>query len=280
MIVLGLILVLLAAAAGTLLYLATRDLGAVPLAVAGFQGNARPLALLVSGAAVMLLLWLGLALIRASVRRKAKRRREAKETQRREETESRIRQEERARAAQPTPPVPAHRSDRSGPQAAGGAGAGAVPESRSARRHEDSAGRQDDTSPPLTDRTPGDAYGDRPTTDDPPAADDQPDTDDRRGDNPRGSDQRGDAQRGDDRRGDEQRGSDQLGDDGGGGDSRTGSSSDSPDSPADRRQPSEWTTADAGPGTSESRREQSSEEHGTGPRTIADRLMGRRGDRA
>jgi flagellar basal body-associated protein FliL len=98
-ILLGLILVLLAIAAGVLLFLATQSLSApVDLDAAGYQVGMTPLALLVTGAVVMLVFWLGLALIRGSVRRRRRPVREAKEAQRQAELEENIRADERSRA--------------------------------------------------------------------------------------------------------------------------------------------------------------------------------------
>lgn len=99
MILLGLILVLIAVAAAVLLFLATDTLMTpIDLEAAGFQVGMTPLALLIAGAAIMLLLWLGLAMIRGSVRRRSRPRREAKEAQRQAEFEENIRADERSRA--------------------------------------------------------------------------------------------------------------------------------------------------------------------------------------
>lgn len=123
MILLGLIIVLLAIAAGGLLYLATQNLtNPVDLEAGGYQVGATPLALLIAGAVVMLLLWLGLAMIRGSLRRKSRRRREAKEAQRQAENEERIREDERSRMAA-TAPTPAQRFAGPGVAAAGAADA-------------------------------------------------------------------------------------------------------------------------------------------------------------
>ena len=65
MIVLGLILVLLAVGAGVILFLTTDSLTTpVDLEFAGYSWGMTPLALLITGAAVLLILWLGLAMIR------------------------------------------------------------------------------------------------------------------------------------------------------------------------------------------------------------------------
>jgi hypothetical protein len=98
-ILLGLILVIIALAAAVLLFLATDTLTTpIDLEAVGFKVGMTPLALLIAGAAVMLLLWLGLALIRGSVRRRSRPRREAKEAQRQAEFEENIRADERSRA--------------------------------------------------------------------------------------------------------------------------------------------------------------------------------------
>ncbi len=149
MILLGLIIVLLAIAAGGLLYLATQNLtDPIDLSAGGYQVGATPLALLIAGAVVMLLLWLGLALIRGSLRRKTRRRREAKEAQRQAEHEERIREDERSRMAAAAP-TPAQRFAGPGVAAAGAASAASaagVPDTdRSTSRWEDaSRGRRDD----------------------------------------------------------------------------------------------------------------------------------------
>ncbi len=98
MILLGLILILIAAGAGVLLVMGAMDMTdsiqlAMPLDT---TLNVRPLGLLIAGAAVMFLLWLGFVMIRGSVRRKARRRREAKELEREEV----LRREEEAREAE------------------------------------------------------------------------------------------------------------------------------------------------------------------------------------
>ena len=71
MIVFGLILVLLAIVAGVLLFLGTESLGEpVDLDTMGIQVSMTPLALLIAGAVVMLLLWFGLGMIRGSAKRR------------------------------------------------------------------------------------------------------------------------------------------------------------------------------------------------------------------
>lgn len=99
MLVLGLLVVIVAVAAGVLLFLATQSLTTpVNLDAAGISVGMTPLALIIAGAVVLLLLWLGLALLRGSARRRARPRREAKEAQRQAEFEENIRADERNRA--------------------------------------------------------------------------------------------------------------------------------------------------------------------------------------
>ena len=101
MIVLGLILIVLAVAAGALLFIATQPVtNQVALEALGVQAKVIPLVLLIAGAAVMLLLWLGLVMVRGSVRRKARRRREAKELERHAQAEAEARRAAEARAAE------------------------------------------------------------------------------------------------------------------------------------------------------------------------------------
>lgn len=100
MIVLGLILIVLAVAAGALLFIATQPLtDQVPLEALGVQAKVIPLVLLIAGAAVMVLLWLGLVMVRGSVRRKARRRREAKELERQAQADAEARRAAEARTA-------------------------------------------------------------------------------------------------------------------------------------------------------------------------------------
>lgn len=108
MIVLGLILIVLAVAAGVLLFMATAPLtDPVELEALGVKAEVLPLALLVAGAAVLLLLWLGLVMIRGSVRRKTRRRREAKELERQAQAEAEARRDAEARAAEARTATPA-----------------------------------------------------------------------------------------------------------------------------------------------------------------------------
>ena len=99
MVLIGLLLVLVAIAAAVLLVMGALPLdNTVSLEPGIFKFELTPLALLIAGAAAMLLLWLGLAMIRASVKRRRRATREAKEAQRRAELEESIRADERARA--------------------------------------------------------------------------------------------------------------------------------------------------------------------------------------
>lgn len=98
MIVLGLILIVLAVAAGALLFIATQPLtDPVALEALGVQAKVLPLVLLIAGAAVLLLLWLGLVMVRGSVRRRARRRREAKELERQAQRDAEARRAAEAR---------------------------------------------------------------------------------------------------------------------------------------------------------------------------------------
>jgi hypothetical protein len=100
-IVLGLILIVLAVAAGALLFVAAQPLtDPVSLEALGVQAKVLPLVLLIAGAAVMVLLWLGLVMVRGSVRRKARRRRESKELALQAEREAEARRAAEARAAE------------------------------------------------------------------------------------------------------------------------------------------------------------------------------------
>lgn len=99
MIILGLILVLAAIAAGILLYEGTSQL-TDKVDIDTFVGtiNLPPLALIITGAAVISIFWLGWVLLRHGVKRGAKRRRTAKEEaalaeQRRVENERKVQEE-------------------------------------------------------------------------------------------------------------------------------------------------------------------------------------------
>ena len=99
MVLIGLLLVLVAIAAAVLLVMGALPLhNTVSLEPGIFKFELTPLALLIAGAAAMLLFWLGLGMIRASVKRRRRATREAKEAQRRAELEESIRADERTRA--------------------------------------------------------------------------------------------------------------------------------------------------------------------------------------
>lgn len=98
-IILGLILVLAAIAAGILLYEGTSALtDGVDIDLLGGTISLPPLALIITGAAVISVFWLGWALLRHGVKRGARRRREGKEEaalaeQRRVENERKVQEE-------------------------------------------------------------------------------------------------------------------------------------------------------------------------------------------
>jgi hypothetical protein len=97
--VLGLLLVALAGVAGAWLVLASQSITtSIDLKAWGFTVGLTPLTLIIVGAAVLLVLWLGLALIRGSLRRRRRPAREAKAAQRQAEVEENIRADERARS--------------------------------------------------------------------------------------------------------------------------------------------------------------------------------------
>lgn len=99
MVLLGVLLVLVAAGAAVWLVLGSQAITApVNLHTAGIKIGMTPLALLVAGAVILLVFWVGLALIRASVKRGRRPAREAREAQRQAEVEENIRADERSRA--------------------------------------------------------------------------------------------------------------------------------------------------------------------------------------
>ena len=99
MVLLGLLLILIAAGLAVWLVLGSQTLHTpINLNTPGFKIGMTPLAILVAGAVILLVFWLGLALIRGSVRRRRRPGRESKEEQRRAELEENIRADERARA--------------------------------------------------------------------------------------------------------------------------------------------------------------------------------------
>lgn len=85
MIILGLILIVLALAAALFLVLGTSALEPIPLEVLNQTYEMSPLALVISGAIAMTLLWWGWALIRMGTRRRVRKSREAKEAARQAE---------------------------------------------------------------------------------------------------------------------------------------------------------------------------------------------------
>lgn len=99
MIILGLILVLAAIAAGILLYEGTSALSdGVDIDLLGGTISLPPLALIITGAAVISVFWLGWVLLRHGFKRGARRRREGKEEaalaeQRRVENERKMQEE-------------------------------------------------------------------------------------------------------------------------------------------------------------------------------------------
>jgi membrane protein implicated in regulation of membrane protease activity len=98
-VLLGVLLVLVAAGAAVWLVLGSQAVTApVNLHTAGLKIGMTPLALLVTGAVILLVFWVGLALIRGSVKRRRRPAREAREAQRRAELEENIRADERSRA--------------------------------------------------------------------------------------------------------------------------------------------------------------------------------------
>ena len=99
MVLLGLLLIVLAAGAAVWLVLGSQSLTTpVDLSAGGAHVGLTPLALLIAGAAVLLVFGLGLAMIRGSVKRRRRPGREAKDAQRHAELEENIRADERTRA--------------------------------------------------------------------------------------------------------------------------------------------------------------------------------------
>jgi hypothetical protein len=98
-VVLGLLLVVLAVGSAVWLVLGTQSINdTIELTAMGVTIKVVPMGLLIAGAAIMLVLLLGLALVRASARRSRRPVREAKAAQRQAELEENIRADERARA--------------------------------------------------------------------------------------------------------------------------------------------------------------------------------------
>jgi type VI protein secretion system component VasK len=126
MVVLGLLVVLLAVGAGAAVYVGAASLHGTTFTfdLLGAQVSTNPLGLALSGALVVLVFWLGWAILRLGARRAGRRRRAAKEAERQAETEraeteqrqreelaarERAHQEElaaRERAHQDEPPAP------------------------------------------------------------------------------------------------------------------------------------------------------------------------------
>ena len=114
MVVLGLLLVLLAVGAGAAVYLGAASLHGYTFTFdpLGAQLSTNPLGLALSGALVVLVFWLGWAILRLGARRAGRRRRAAKEAERQaeaERAETDQRREElaaRERASQDEPPAP------------------------------------------------------------------------------------------------------------------------------------------------------------------------------
>ncbi|HYN30077.1 MAG TPA: hypothetical protein VES95_09430 [Dermatophilaceae bacterium] len=106
MIALGVLLLLLAAVAGALLFVATASLtDGVDIGILGGTVSLPPLALLITGAVVITVFWLGWALLRTGVRRGTRHRKEARQAatqaeQARVQTERRTKEEISARESE------------------------------------------------------------------------------------------------------------------------------------------------------------------------------------
>ncbi|MCA0337780.1 MAG: hypothetical protein LCH66_13100 [Actinobacteria bacterium] len=88
MILVGLLLILLAAAVGTLLFLGTQQItDTTDINVLGGTIGLPPLALLIAGAVTISIFWLGWAMLRGGIRRGSRRRQQAKEAARTAEAE-------------------------------------------------------------------------------------------------------------------------------------------------------------------------------------------------
>ncbi|HHU10793.1 MAG TPA: hypothetical protein GXZ60_12395 [Intrasporangiaceae bacterium] len=94
MIILGLILIVLALVAALFLFLGTSALPTMELEVLGTTYHMSPLALVISGAVAMTLLWWGWALVRMGTRRRVRKSREAKEAARQAELDRAAREKE------------------------------------------------------------------------------------------------------------------------------------------------------------------------------------------
>lgn len=79
-ILIGILLILLAAAVGTLLFLGTQQItDTTDINVLGGTIGLPPLALLIAGAVTISIFWLGWAMLRGGIRRSSRRRQQAKE---------------------------------------------------------------------------------------------------------------------------------------------------------------------------------------------------------
>lgn len=94
MIILGLVLIILALVAALFLFLGTSALPVIELEVLGSTYHMSPLALVISGAVTMTLLWWGWALVRMGTRRRVRKSREAKEAARQAELDRAAREKE------------------------------------------------------------------------------------------------------------------------------------------------------------------------------------------
>jgi uncharacterized membrane protein len=88
MILIGLLLIILAAVVGTLLFLGTQQItDTTDINVLGGTLGLPPLALLIAGAVTISIFWLGWALLRGGIKRSSRRRHEAKEAARKAEAD-------------------------------------------------------------------------------------------------------------------------------------------------------------------------------------------------
>ncbi len=88
MVILGLLIILVAIAAGAVVYLGAASLSdTFTFDVLGAQVTTNPLGFVLGSAVVVLLLWLGWSIVRVGMRRNARRRRDHKEAERQAEIE-------------------------------------------------------------------------------------------------------------------------------------------------------------------------------------------------
>jgi uncharacterized membrane protein len=88
MVILGLLILLVAVAAGAAVYLSAATLsGTYSFDILGAKVTTNPLGLVLASAVVVLVFWFGWGVLRAGMRRSARRRREAKEADRQAEAE-------------------------------------------------------------------------------------------------------------------------------------------------------------------------------------------------